>query len=147
MVTETLEESKRAGKQLRNCCGCLVAQPWGTLATPCTAARQAPLFMGSSRQEYWSVLPCPPPGDLPNTGIKPRSPAVWAGSLPAEPPEKPLQTQETQETQVRSLGPEDPLGEGNGNPFWYSCLENPMNRGAWRAAVHGVKKSQKGLSD
>ena len=33
-------------------------------------------------------------------------------------------------------------GEGNGNPFQYSCLENPMDRGAWRATVHGVKKSQ-----
>ena len=31
-------------------------------------------------------------------------------------------------------------GEGNGNPLWYSCLENPMHRGAWRAAVHGVTK-------
>ena len=38
-------------------------------------------------------------------------------------------------------------GEGNGNPLQYSCLENPMNRGAWRAAVHGVAKSQTRLSD
>ena len=34
------------------------------------------------------------------------------------------------------------LGEGNGNPLQYSCLENPMNRGAWWAAVHGVAKGQ-----
>ena len=40
-----------------------------------TVARQAPLFMRFSRQEYWSVLPFPPPGDLPNQGIKPTSPA------------------------------------------------------------------------
>jgi len=33
-------------------------------------------------------------------------------------------------------------GEGNGNPLQYSCLENPMDRGAWQAAVHGVTKSQ-----
>jgi len=33
-------------------------------------------------------------------------------------------------------------GEGNGNPLQYSCLESPMDRGAWRAAVHGVTKSQ-----
>ena len=33
-------------------------------------------------------------------------------------------------------------GEGNGNPFQYSCLENPMDRGAWRATVHGVAKSR-----
>ena len=35
-----------------------------------------------------------------------------------------------------------PPGEGNGNPLWYACLENPMGRGAWRAAVHGLAKSQ-----
>ena len=37
------------------------------------------------------------------------------------------------------------LGEGNGNPFQYSCLENPMDRGGWWATVHGVTKSQTGL--
>ena len=45
-----------------------------------------------------------------------------------------------QETRVRSLGREDPLGEGNGNPLQYSCPENPMDRGAWRATVHGVAR-------
>ena len=38
-------------------------------------------------------------------------------------------------------------GEGNGNPLQYSCLENPMDGGAWRATVHGVAKSQTWLSD
>ena len=38
-------------------------------------------------------------------------------------------------------------GEGNGNPLWYSCLENPMDRGAWWAIVHGVAKSRTRLSD
>ena len=42
-----------------------------------------------SRQEYWSGLPCPPPGDLPNPGIKPKSPALQVDSLPSEPPGKP----------------------------------------------------------
>ena len=42
---------------------------------------------------------------------------------------------------------ETSLGEGNGNPFQYSCLENPMDRGAWQATVHGVTKSQTGLSN
>ena len=51
-----------------------------------TVARQAPLSMGFSRQEYWSGLPCCPPGDLPNPGIKPRSPAFQVDSLPSEPP-------------------------------------------------------------
>ena len=45
-----------------------------------------------------------------------------------------------QEMQVRSLGQEDPLDKGNGNPLQYSCLENPMDRGAWWVIVHGVAK-------
>ena len=45
-------------------------------------AHQAPLSMGFSRQEYWSGLPCPPPGNLPYPGIKPLSPALQADSLP-----------------------------------------------------------------
>ena len=53
--------------------------------TPWTVARQAPLSMGFPRQEYWSGLPFPSPGDLPNPGIEPRSPALQADSLPAEP--------------------------------------------------------------
>ena len=56
--------------------------------TPWTVACQAPLSMGFSRQEYWSGLPCPSPGDLPNPGIKPRSSALQVDSLPSEPPGK-----------------------------------------------------------
>jgi len=59
-------------------------------ATPWTIAHQAPLSMGFSRQEYWSGSPCPPPGDLPDTGIKPRSLALQEDSLPSEPPGKSL---------------------------------------------------------
>ena len=44
--------------------------------TPWTIGRQAPLSTGFWRQEYWSGLPCPPPGDLPNPGIEPVSPAL-----------------------------------------------------------------------
>ena len=47
-----------------------------------------------------------------------------------------------QETQVQSLGLERSPGEGNGNSLQYSCLGNPMDRGAWWAAVHGVAKSR-----
>ena len=57
-------------------------------ATLWTVARQAPLFMGFSRQEYWSGLPFPFPGDLPDLGVKPEfpvSPALQADSLPLEP--------------------------------------------------------------
>ena len=45
---------------------------------------------GILRAEYWSGLPCPPPGDLPNPGIEPRSPALQADTLPAEPQGKPM---------------------------------------------------------
>ena len=48
--------------------------------------------MEFSRQEYWSGLPSPPPGDPPNPGIKPRSPTLQADSLPSEPPGKPVNT-------------------------------------------------------
>lgn len=62
---------------------------------PCAVARQAPLSVGFSRQEYWSRLPFPSPGDLPNPGIEPRSPALQADSLPSELPGQPrLGTQE-----------------------------------------------------
>ena len=50
-------------------------------ATPRTVARQAPLSMGFSRQEYWSGLPFPSPGDLPNPGIEPGSPALQADAF------------------------------------------------------------------
>ena len=58
--------------------------------TPWTVACQAPLSMELSRQEYWSGLPFPPPGDLPDPGIKPGSPALQADSLPSKPPGKPF---------------------------------------------------------
>ena len=58
--------------------------------TPWTAAYQAPPSMGFSRQECWSGLPFPSPGDLPNPGIEPRSPTLQADALPSEPPGKPI---------------------------------------------------------
>ena len=54
-------------------------------ATPWTVVYKAPLSMEFSRQEYWSGLPFPSPGDLPDPGIKPRSPALRADALPSEP--------------------------------------------------------------
>ena len=57
-------------------------------ATPWTVAHQAPLSVGFSRQEYWSGLPFPSPGDLPNPGIKRGSPALKADALTSEPPGK-----------------------------------------------------------
>ena len=59
----------------------LVAKSNPTFVTPWTVAHQAPLSMGFHRQEYWSALPCPPPGNLPDPGIEPRSPTLQAYSL------------------------------------------------------------------
>ena len=59
-------------------------------ATPWTVAHQAPLSMGFSRQEDWSGLSFPFPGDLPNPGIEPRSPTLQADALTSEPPGKPF---------------------------------------------------------
>ena len=56
--------------------------------TPWMVAHQAPLSMRFSRQEYWSGLPFPSPGDLSDPGMEPRSPASWVDSLPSEPPGK-----------------------------------------------------------
>ena len=61
-------------------------------ATPWTVARQPPLSMGFPRQEYWSGLPRPSPGDLPNPGIEPvspESPALASGFFTTKPPRKP----------------------------------------------------------
>ena len=68
---------------------CLFAR---LFANPWTVARQAPLSMGFSRQEYWSGLPWPPPGDLSNPGIKLSSPTLQVDSLPSEPPRNPKNT-------------------------------------------------------
>ena len=67
---------------------CLVPKSCQTPATPQTVAHQAPLFIGFSRQEYWSGLPFPSAGDLPDPGIKPASPALTGGFFITEPPEK-----------------------------------------------------------
>ena len=60
-----------------------------SLWPPWTVAYQAPQSVEFSRQEYWSGLPFPSPGDLPNPGIEPKSPALQADTLPSEPPGKP----------------------------------------------------------
>ena len=80
MITTTLKKKVKSLSRVR-----LVATPW-------TVALQAPPSMGFSRQEYWSGLPFPSPGDLLDLGIEPRSPASKADSLPSEPPGKPDST-------------------------------------------------------
>ena len=170
--------------------------------TPWTVAYQAPLSRGFSRQEWWSGLPFPSPGDLPDPGIEPRSPILQEDALLSEPPGKPRSIILQLKKRIFELGylivllwggqklflpkiwslslefvnvlPYYVLGfpggsdgkvsacnagnmglipgsgrspgEGYGNPLQYSCLENTMDRGAWRATVHGVT-SQTWLSD
>ena len=72
-----------------------------------------------------------------------RSPVPWASLVAQMVKNLPA----VWETQVRPWGQEDPTGEGNGYPLYYSCLEDAMDRGAWWAAVHEVPKSQTRLSD
>ena len=63
----------------------VVAQSQTTLCNPMDCSPAVPLFMDFSRHEYWSGLPFPSPGDLPNPGIQPKSPALQADSLLSEP--------------------------------------------------------------
>ena len=81
LTTLTVDRREKSLSRVR-----LFASPW-------TVAHQAPLSMGFSRQEYWSGLPFTSPGDLPNTGIEPRSPALQADTLTSVPPGKPYLTQ------------------------------------------------------
>ena len=67
---------------------CLVAQSSPTLQSHGLQPVRLLCLWGISRQEYWSGLPCPPPGDFPNPGIEPRSPSLQTYSLPFEPPGK-----------------------------------------------------------
>ena len=74
----------RLGKHMQ-----LVAQPCPTLFSPMDCSPPGSSVQGFSKQEYWSMLPCPPPGDLPFPGIEPRCPALQVYSLPSEPQGKP----------------------------------------------------------
>ena len=88
------ERGPWASKEERDGVVCvLVAQSCPALCNPIDYSLPYILCpWGFSRQEYWSGLPCPPPGVLPNPGIKPRSLALQADSLPTEPPGKPRNT-------------------------------------------------------
>jgi len=98
-----------------------------TLCDPTDCNPPSSSVMEFSRQEYSRGLQFPTPGDFPDPGIEPmsiKSPALadevfflFCFLLVAPP------------------------GEGNGNPLQYPCVENPMDRGAWRATVHGVTKN------
>ena len=104
-------------------------------AAPWTVAYQAPPSIEFSRQEYWSGLPFPSPGELPNPGIKPGSPTLRADTLPSEP--QPACNSDLCLITGWGRSP----GGGNGYPLQYSRMQNPMERGVWQATVYGVTKS------
>ena len=114
-----------------------------------------------SSQEYWSRLPFPSLGGLPDPGIQPRSLALQADSLPFEPPgfseevtfkQRPegkgefqvVKNLPTNAGDTKDMGStprsERFPGAGNGNLLQYSCWENPMGRGDWQATIHGVQR-------
>ena len=109
--------------------------------------------MEFSRQKYWSGLPFPAQGDLPDPGIEPTSLASssLAGRFFTIASLAFLKHQKPSDICFYMYSflwlSNIPFGEGNGNPLQYSCLENPMDGGAWWAAVHGVTKSRTRLSD
>ena len=90
--------------------------------TPWTVAHQAPPSMGFSRQEYWSGLPFPSPGDLPDPGIEPRSPTLRADALTSEPPGKKYLTS-------HRCG-SNQSGAGWGGVGWSHSEKSPGNRGS-----------------
>ena len=134
--------------------------------TPWTVAYQAPVSMGFSRQEYWSGLPFPSSGDLPDSGIKPlllhcgqtlypmyncvieQYLTHWASQVVLA-----VKNLPTNAGDLRDLGSIPGLGRspggGHGNPYQYSCLENPMDRGAWSEVGYSPwgHKSQTRLSN
>ena len=116
-------------------------------ATQWTIAHQAPLSMGFSRQEYWSRLPFPSPEDLPDPGIEPGllhcGQILYCLSYQGMPMVV-IEMPNCYKNFIHLLSVSVSV---NGTPLQYSCLESPMGRGAWWAAVHGVVKSQAWLSD
>ena len=81
MFSTTTDKRKAFNNQEKN-----LNMHFRFFATPWTVAYQAPPSMGFSRQECWSGLPFPPPGDLPHPGIELGSPALQVDALPSEPP-------------------------------------------------------------
>ena len=95
-------------------------------AAPRTIARQAPPSVGFSRQEYWSGLPFPSPGDLPDPGIESRSPASQIGSLPSKPPGKPWNGKRTSQTLLTFQHPHTLPSHllSQINAAWFYCVNS-----------------------
>ena len=88
--SQTVAEAELLLIHSTSCYCCLVAKLCPTLRPHGLLLTRLLCLWGFSRQEYWSGFPCPSPGDLPNPGIKPRSPALQVDSLPSEPLGKPI---------------------------------------------------------
>ena len=105
----------------------LVTQSCLTFAAPWTLAHQAPLSMEFSRQEYWSGLPSPSPGDLPDPGIEARSTTLWADSLP---PGKPHCWNQFSSVVQSCLTLCDPMNHSTpGLPVYNQLLESTQTHG------------------
>ena len=143
----------------RDCGGGLVVKSCPTLVTPWTVACQAPLSVGFSRREYWSGLPFPSPGDLPDPGIEPRSPALQAVSLPTDLQGKPNNIILNPLVYVGVLGGLNgkestcSAGDQGSIPESLSSISIILWRMPWTEepgrlhTVHGVAKSRTRLSD
>ena len=90
---EALASHSSWDRGLSCCCCRLVTKSCSTLCEPMDCSCQAPLTMGFPRGEYWSRLSFPPPGDLPNPGIEPASPALAGGLFTSELAGKPLKSE------------------------------------------------------
>ena len=123
----------------------LVAKSCPNLETPWTSAHQAPLSVGFSRQEYWSGLPFPSPGDLANPWIEPRSPARHADSLQTELWGMPID--DTSDITSSSCGSEPP--ELRARPWSCHRLDkawpDPFPRGQELIHRRGGPESELGL--
>ena len=97
-----------------------VAKSVQLFVTPWTVAYEAPLSMEFSRQEYWSGLPYPSPGDLPDPGIEPRSPTWEADALPSEPPGKPDDPEKATAKQSWRRHRSTELGLSRWSPDYYN---------------------------
>ena len=140
---------------LMDCKWVLVTQSCLTLCDHMDYSLPGPSVHGilQARILEWVAIPFSRGSSRPR--IESESLALQADSLPSEPPGKPNSQYEIKswkfERKVHLYHVLDSTykwyGEGNGNPLQYSCLENPMDRGAWWATVHGVAKSWTQLSD